>query len=134
MSRLVRVYLCFQTRLVFPRQPKLTPQLTPRRPPALADHRSSILFESCETISITSLGKTHLAAVTVPLALTRSFIFSQNMVPFFCCFSLQGQRRICSTTLPALLSAIGRSSRTTPSPFALSAKGKITSRKMLPRT
>lgn len=37
-------------------KPKLTPQLTPRRPPALADHRSSILFESCETISITSLG------------------------------------------------------------------------------
>ncbi|KAM3611748.1 uncharacterized protein V6R79_023535 [Siganus canaliculatus] len=33
-----------------------TPQLTPRRPLNLADHRSSLIFESCETISITSLG------------------------------------------------------------------------------
>ncbi|KAM4575849.1 intermembrane lipid transfer protein VPS13A isoform 2-T2 [Odontesthes bonariensis] len=33
-----------------------TPQLTPRRPLNLADQRSSLLFESCETISITSLG------------------------------------------------------------------------------
>lgn len=33
-----------------------TPQLTPRRPLNLADQRSSVLFESCETISITSLG------------------------------------------------------------------------------
>lgn len=63
--------------LLFPRQPKLTPQLTPRRPPALAEHRSSILFESCETISITSLGKTHRAAVT-PARATHSFnSFSQ---------------------------------------------------------
>ncbi|CAL8297150.1 unnamed protein product [Gadus morhua 'NCC'] len=38
-----------------PRQ-SYTPQLTPRRPPAVADLRSSLLFESCETISITSLG------------------------------------------------------------------------------
>ncbi|XP_074493929.1 intermembrane lipid transfer protein VPS13A isoform X2 [Sebastes fasciatus] len=37
-----------------PRQ--FTPQLTPRRHLNLADHRSSIMFESCETISITSLG------------------------------------------------------------------------------
>ncbi|XP_067376850.1 vacuolar protein sorting-associated protein 13A isoform X3 [Channa argus] len=33
-----------------------TPQLTPRRPLNLADQRSSVIFESCETISITSLG------------------------------------------------------------------------------
>ncbi|XP_008285200.1 intermembrane lipid transfer protein VPS13A isoform X2 [Stegastes partitus] len=33
-----------------------TPQLTPRRPLHLADQRSSLIFESCETISITSLG------------------------------------------------------------------------------
>ncbi|XP_062274089.1 vacuolar protein sorting-associated protein 13A isoform X2 [Scomber scombrus] len=33
-----------------------TPQLTPRRPLNLADQRSSLIFESCETISITSLG------------------------------------------------------------------------------
>ncbi|KAM7018715.1 intermembrane lipid transfer protein VPS13A isoform 2-T2 [Tautogolabrus adspersus] len=33
-----------------------TPQLTPRRPLNLADQRSSLMFESCETISITSLG------------------------------------------------------------------------------
>lgn len=33
-----------------------TPQLTPRRPPNVADLRSSIMFDSCETISITSLG------------------------------------------------------------------------------
>ncbi|KAM9359845.1 intermembrane lipid transfer protein VPS13A [Symphorus nematophorus] len=33
-----------------------TPQLTPRRPLTLADQRSSIMFESCETMSITSLG------------------------------------------------------------------------------
>ncbi|XP_068995248.1 intermembrane lipid transfer protein VPS13A isoform X2 [Embiotoca jacksoni] len=35
---------------------QFTPQLTPRKPLNLADHRSSLLFESCETISITSLG------------------------------------------------------------------------------
>ncbi|XP_041643525.1 vacuolar protein sorting-associated protein 13A isoform X2 [Cheilinus undulatus] len=33
-----------------------TPQLTPRKPLNLADQRSSLIFESCETISITSLG------------------------------------------------------------------------------
>ncbi|KAF7652944.1 hypothetical protein LDENG_00089730 [Lucifuga dentata] len=33
-----------------------TPHLTPRRPLHLADQRSSVIFESCETISITSLG------------------------------------------------------------------------------
>ncbi|CAN9513170.1 unnamed protein product [Ophioblennius macclurei] len=33
-----------------------TPQLTPRRPLNLSDQRSSLIFESCETISITSLG------------------------------------------------------------------------------
>nr|XP_046243502.1 vacuolar protein sorting-associated protein 13A isoform X2 [Scatophagus argus] len=33
-----------------------TPQLTPRRPLNLPDQRSSVMFESCETISITSLG------------------------------------------------------------------------------
>ncbi|XP_029999909.1 intermembrane lipid transfer protein VPS13A isoform X2 [Sphaeramia orbicularis] len=33
-----------------------TPQLTPRRPLTLADQRSSLIFESCETISLTSLG------------------------------------------------------------------------------
>ncbi|KAG7223425.1 hypothetical protein INR49_015528, partial [Caranx melampygus] len=33
-----------------------TPQLTPRRPLNLADQRASLIFESCETISITSLG------------------------------------------------------------------------------
>ncbi|KAG7265616.1 hypothetical protein CRUP_015738 [Coryphaenoides rupestris] len=33
-----------------------TPQLTPRRPPNVADLRSSLLFDSCETISITSVG------------------------------------------------------------------------------
>ncbi|XP_069379782.1 intermembrane lipid transfer protein VPS13A isoform X2 [Paralichthys olivaceus] len=33
-----------------------TPQLTPRRPLNLADQRSSLIFESCESISITSLG------------------------------------------------------------------------------
>ncbi|XP_071339167.1 intermembrane lipid transfer protein VPS13A isoform X1 [Trachinotus anak] len=38
-----------------PRQ-SFTPQLTPRRPLNLADQRSSLIFESCETISITSLG------------------------------------------------------------------------------
>lgn len=39
-----------------PRPKQFTPQLTPRKPLNLADQRSSILFESCETISITSLG------------------------------------------------------------------------------
>lgn len=39
-------------------QPKqFTPQLTPRRPLNLDAQRSSLIFESCETISITSLGK-----------------------------------------------------------------------------
>lgn len=33
-----------------------TPQLTHRRPLSLADQRSSVIFESCETISLTSLG------------------------------------------------------------------------------
>ncbi|XP_037536948.1 vacuolar protein sorting-associated protein 13A [Nematolebias whitei] len=33
-----------------------TPQLTPRKPLNLADQRSSLMFESCETISISSLG------------------------------------------------------------------------------
>ncbi|KAM6931036.1 intermembrane lipid transfer protein VPS13A [Xenentodon cancila] len=33
-----------------------TPQLTPRKPLSLVDQRSSLIFESCETISITSLG------------------------------------------------------------------------------
>ncbi|XP_035848434.1 vacuolar protein sorting-associated protein 13A isoform X2 [Sander lucioperca] len=33
-----------------------TPKLTPRKPLNLADQRSSLMFESCETISITSLG------------------------------------------------------------------------------
>ncbi|XP_015828201.3 intermembrane lipid transfer protein VPS13A isoform X1 [Nothobranchius furzeri] len=33
-----------------------TPQLTPRRPLNLADQRSSLMFESCETVSISSLG------------------------------------------------------------------------------
>ncbi|KAM9393107.1 intermembrane lipid transfer protein VPS13A isoform 2-T2 [Pholidichthys leucotaenia] len=33
-----------------------TPQLTPRKPLNLTDQRSSLMFESCETISITSLG------------------------------------------------------------------------------
>lgn len=47
----------------FPPQPKLTPQLTPRRPLNLADQRSSLMFESCETISITSLGKSHVSSL-----------------------------------------------------------------------
>ncbi|XP_026177375.1 intermembrane lipid transfer protein VPS13A isoform X2 [Mastacembelus armatus] len=38
-----------------PRQ-SFTPQLTPRRPLTLADQRSSLIFESCETISVTSFG------------------------------------------------------------------------------
>ncbi|XP_068460599.1 intermembrane lipid transfer protein VPS13A isoform X2 [Clinocottus analis] len=38
-----------------PRQ-SFTPRLTPRRPLNLTDKRSSLLFESCETISITSMG------------------------------------------------------------------------------
>nr|XP_019956405.1 PREDICTED: vacuolar protein sorting-associated protein 13A [Paralichthys olivaceus] len=44
--------------ILFPPQPKssFTPQLTPRRPLNLADQRSSLIFESCESISITSLG------------------------------------------------------------------------------
>ncbi|XP_029916803.1 intermembrane lipid transfer protein VPS13A isoform X3 [Myripristis murdjan] len=33
-----------------------TPQLTPRKPPNVADLRSSLIFESCETISLTSIG------------------------------------------------------------------------------
>ncbi|XP_017269300.1 vacuolar protein sorting-associated protein 13A isoform X2 [Kryptolebias marmoratus] len=33
-----------------------TPKLTPRKPLNLADHRSSLIFDSCETISISSLG------------------------------------------------------------------------------
>nr|XP_020458048.1 vacuolar protein sorting-associated protein 13A isoform X1 [Monopterus albus] len=33
-----------------------TPQLTPRRPLNLTDQRSSLIFESCETISVMSLG------------------------------------------------------------------------------
>ncbi|XP_059192632.1 vacuolar protein sorting-associated protein 13A [Centropristis striata] len=39
-----------------PKPKSFTPQLTPRRPPNLVDQRSSVIFESCETISITSLG------------------------------------------------------------------------------
>ncbi|XP_028269802.1 intermembrane lipid transfer protein VPS13A isoform X2 [Parambassis ranga] len=38
------------------RSKQFTPQLTPRRPLNLSDQRSSLMFESCETISITSLG------------------------------------------------------------------------------
>ncbi|XP_034728114.1 vacuolar protein sorting-associated protein 13A isoform X2 [Etheostoma cragini] len=38
------------------RPKSFTPQLTPRKPLNLADQRSSLMFESCETISITSLG------------------------------------------------------------------------------
>ncbi|KAJ3603606.1 hypothetical protein NHX12_028351 [Muraenolepis orangiensis] len=38
-----------------PRQ-SFTPQLTPRRPPNVADLRSSLLFDSCETISLSSIG------------------------------------------------------------------------------
>ncbi|KAM3868440.1 intermembrane lipid transfer protein VPS13A [Diretmus argenteus] len=33
-----------------------TPQLTPRKPPNVADLRSSLMFDSCETISVTSWG------------------------------------------------------------------------------
>lgn len=46
--------------VLFPPQPRqsFTPQLTPRRPLNLADQRASLIFESCETISITSLGET----------------------------------------------------------------------------
>lgn len=53
----------------FPPQPKqsFTPQLTPRRPLNLADQRSSIIFESCETISITSLGEIHTTFASVML-------------------------------------------------------------------
>ncbi|XP_028433878.1 intermembrane lipid transfer protein VPS13A isoform X2 [Perca flavescens] len=39
-----------------PKPKSFTPQLTPRKPLNLADQRSSLMFESCETISITSLG------------------------------------------------------------------------------
>ncbi|AWP07199.1 putative vacuolar protein sorting-associated protein 13A [Scophthalmus maximus] len=39
-----------------PKPKQFTPQLTPRRHLNLADQRSSLIFESCETISITSLG------------------------------------------------------------------------------
>lgn len=71
--------------LVVFRQVKLTPQLTPRRPPTLADQRSSIMFESCETISITSLGNTpshinSLSHKTHFLVITEFFCFSS----FFC--------------------------------------------------
>ncbi|XP_024132153.1 vacuolar protein sorting-associated protein 13A isoform X3 [Oryzias melastigma] len=38
-----------------PKKP-FTPQLTFKRPPLLPDQRSSLIFESCETISLTSLG------------------------------------------------------------------------------
>ncbi|KAM4616365.1 intermembrane lipid transfer protein VPS13A [Polymixia lowei] len=41
---------------ITPKPKSFTPQLTPRRPPNVADLRSSIMFDSCETISITSLG------------------------------------------------------------------------------
>ncbi|XP_039659094.1 vacuolar protein sorting-associated protein 13A [Perca fluviatilis] len=39
-----------------PKPKSFTPQLTPRKPLNLVDQRSSLMFESCETISITSLG------------------------------------------------------------------------------
>ncbi|XP_075995110.1 intermembrane lipid transfer protein VPS13A isoform X2 [Genypterus blacodes] len=39
-----------------PKPKSYTPQLTPRRPLNISDQRSSLMFESCETISITSLG------------------------------------------------------------------------------
>ncbi|KAM3849865.1 intermembrane lipid transfer protein VPS13A-like, partial [Diretmus argenteus] len=39
-----------------PRPKQYTPQLTPRKPPNVADLRSSLMFDSCETISVTSWG------------------------------------------------------------------------------
>ncbi|KAI3372816.1 hypothetical protein L3Q82_023273 [Scortum barcoo] len=39
-----------------PKPKSFTPQLTPRKPLNFSDQRSSLIFESCETISITSLG------------------------------------------------------------------------------
>ncbi|XP_051279372.1 vacuolar protein sorting-associated protein 13A isoform X1 [Dicentrarchus labrax] len=59
-----------------------TPQLTPRRPLNLTDQRSSLMFESCETISITSLGSEEdlfYDAPTSPIG-DRPF-FSDNPMP-----------------------------------------------------
>lgn len=49
-----------------------TPQLTPRRPPNMADLRSSLLFDSCETISITSLGEVTVDPHTCTLSAVHS--------------------------------------------------------------
>lgn len=45
-----------QIPVLFSPQIKSTPQLTPRKFLNLPDQRSSLMFESCDAISITSLG------------------------------------------------------------------------------
>lgn len=50
LARVVLILVSFSPQL------KSTPQLTPRKFLNLPDQRSSLMFESCDAISITSLG------------------------------------------------------------------------------
>ncbi|XP_045891706.1 vacuolar protein sorting-associated protein 13A isoform X2 [Micropterus dolomieu] len=59
-----------------------TPQLTPRRPLNLADQRSSVMFESCETISITSLGSDEDLFYDAPSSpISEQAFFADNPMP-----------------------------------------------------
>lgn len=61
---------------------QFTPQLTPRRPLNLADQRSSLIFESCETISITSLGSEEDLFYDAPSSpINEQAFFSDNPMP-----------------------------------------------------
>ncbi|KAM7416667.1 hypothetical protein PAMA_018632 [Pampus argenteus] len=59
-----------------------TPQLTPRRPLNLADQRTSLIFESCETLSITSLGSEEDLFYDAPTSpVSDQTFFSDNPMP-----------------------------------------------------
>lgn len=115
-------------------QPKLTPQLTPRRPLNLADQRSSLMFESCETMSITSLGNSHVASACGHTHVGIEHSITHNV--WFVFVPAQGQRKICSMMLRALPSAIDPSSQTIPCRYATQTytREKVSSRKIYLRT
>ncbi|XP_062237859.1 vacuolar protein sorting-associated protein 13A isoform X1 [Platichthys flesus] len=63
-------------------KPLYTPKLTPRRPLNLADQRSSLIFESCETISISSLGSEEDLFYDAPSSpIGDKAFFSDNPMP-----------------------------------------------------
>lgn len=116
-------------------QPKLTPQLTPRRPLNLADQRSSLMFESCETISLTSLGKSHVASACSHTHVSIGRSVTHNVL-WFVFVPAQGQRKICSLMLRALPSAIDPSSQIIPCRYATQTytREEVLSRKTYLRT